>query len=285
MQVKKPENIKNIDSFYNYVKKLINNAIDTMMINKLINEIEAHVYIPLSFMNVAVIFVAESFEDICTFLKNVIFNNLVDFQYSILTLNNKYDENNYHKISLSLRFIWGKGCNQTIAIDLLKSILDKQGITNYNIMHLIGNNDCVLTVVDEGYKILNLILSTNDVNGTNDVKEFFTYTQNTRATIRFNDKDIKIIEIGNDQNANNLPLTDKLKNTCELIKTLKTIEIKYKLIEIAVSDLIYKVNEFDKFVRIIYEYAKNGIAIPLYKSIINPYNKFIEISTAWAQKL
>lgn len=293
MQIGVPQNIKDIDKYYSYAKEKINYAIERIQIEHLIGNVEAYVYVPLSFMNVAVIFTADEFTDICVLLKNLIANKVVEFQYSILAMNDAIGvTSSSHGISLSLRFIWKTNEGHVEAVKALEDILsDNQSLTadQYKITHLLGNNDCLLTVVGEGYTVLNMLFGEQNESNKK-INDFFRLVKNTRVSVRFDDVDIKIIEfVGQDkqsyksnENRNKNIIQQNPKTADELIKKLNELEENLGLI--GVQDLIYKVTEFEKFVRIIYEHAKNNIALPLYNSIIDPYNKFIMIALEWLKR-
>ncbi len=268
----------NIDAFYDHAQKMIDDIIGKAKKEKLIGDnVQAHVYLPLSFMDIAVIFTADDFVDICVLLKNLIEARSVYFQYSVLSMQGM-SENYKHKISISLRFIWEDDTEQADTINKLKTMLEKRGIdeNHHKITHLIGNNDCLLTVTDYGYDILKMLLESRKTSN-GEASGVFKKIKNTRASIRFNTEDIKIFEEKkkvpkvsiDDEDLSCSKLTDNLaaykKGASDLV--IRTI-----------NDLIYKIIEFEKFVRVIREHAKNRIAIPLYKSIRIPYRFFIELS-------
>lgn len=285
MQINKPNYIKTTKAFYEYANKAITNKInDIKRENTILDEVEAQIYVPLSFMNVAVIFTSDDFLNICTLLKNMVDSHLIDFQYSVLAMplmSNKLKQNS---ISLSLRFIWNTGISQKQVIDSLHKLLQnkcKISENEYHITHLMGNNDCLVTILDKGYTVLQYIMNVKAYSK----HMFFKYVKNIRATIRFDVDAVKIS--GNDVakctdiTVNNLEKIYSKKPLCDM---LTKVNKSSKLTEMAIQDLSYKIREFEKFMKITREHAKNKIAVPLYNTFISSYNAFIQTSEMWVSK-
>lgn len=280
MQIPLPKKCANLKEFYNYAVRLIDKVISELKDKGIIDDVEAKVYIPLSFMNVAVMFSAQSLNDICIIVKNMLFNKLAIFQYSVLCFPCNFDSNaNIGKeINISLRFIWKNHVDVAEAISLLKSALKDSGIDNYTINHLLGNNDGLLVVTEKGYKIISLILNSETV-----LSKFLDYVQNTRASINFSDNNIKLIELECKPNGktefkniiNDIhPYETKLLNALEKIR-----ENAPELKQGEINDIIYKVIEFGKFINVVSKHANKGIATPLFLSIRDPYKLFLSIAS------
>jgi len=279
MQISKPSDCIDIKTFYEYASEAINTTISELKSQNVIDDVEANIYIPLSFMNIAVIFYAKNLTDICNVVKNILHNKIASFQYSVLSfpkdfcLQHQTDKN----INISLRFIWKKHTNTKKVVDLLKDALSKAQICHYTINHLLGNNDGLLTVSGDGYKIIKMFL-----NKQNEFSEFIKHVENTRASIYFPDRDIKLVKLScicespaNYVADNSLIYVAEQKLINALIDLKKSSPLLQKS---DINDIIYKVTEFGKFINVVSKHARKGIATSLYLSIKSPYLLFLKIA-------
>ena len=294
MQIPTPAKDKNINNMYLFAKKLIN---DELKRAKYINDgVEAHIYIPLSFMSIAVIFVADSYVDICSLLKNMLAKKIIGYQYSILAVHDTGLPSTKDTLSLSMRFIWNRDKQNEYAdniISHLKEILHNEcNMTNndFKITHLMGNNDCLLTVVNEGYKVLTLLIEYELGKCKQSVKDFFEHVKNTRVSIRINEENIskdddeEDIKKSREEEINKFTgdaiiNLSKPWSTKDLLNTLdKFSENRTGLVRTTIIDLKYKIKEFEKFMNIIYEHAQSKISVQLYNSIVNTFKLFIKVA-------
>ena len=277
-QIKRPLNCKNIKDFFDYNVSSIKKVITELEEKGEIGKVIANVYVPFSFMNTAVIFYAENLTDICVVVKNIVHCKLADFQYSILSLpeNPKMLSSITKNVNISLRFIWKEQVDADHAVNILKESV--ASFKNATVNHLLGNNDCLLHVPEAGYKIISMIISPKDK-----FKDFMSMVENTRATISFPENSIKLIELHNNITVPSeyIDISDVTiqKNEKKLIRSLNTLKRKApELLKRDINDILYRVVEFSKFVKVINKHAEKGIAYPLYLSIKEPYELFLEMA-------
>lgn len=275
MQINKPEEGKTIKDFYKYTVKAIGKIIKKLKDKKLIGDVDYNVYIPLSFMNASIAFYASNYTDICIVIKNIIHSGLARFQYSVLSMPKQYGGllEPEKEINISLRFIWKENVNINNAINLLKDSLES--FKDKSINYLLGNNDCLLLVPNLGYRMLSLMLTPQG-----SFKEFLEYVENTRATINFPEKDIRLIKLSFDKGKNTLFTIDDsqiFQAETSLINKLKELKCNAPEFQQSdISDIIYRVNEFGKFMDVIKKHAVKGIATQLYLSMRDPYLLFLQ---------
>ena len=278
IQIERPLDCNTIKEFYDYSVDVINHTIKRAKDEKLINDIEADVYIPLNFMDVAVVFYAENFLDVCTIIKNIIHNKLAKFQYSVLSLTDTFNFDSSKEFDISLRFIWKDSCEAQSSINLLKTTLNNLNITEYSLNHLMGNNDCLLFVPKKGNDILSQYMNPNS-----EFSKFMKCVQNTRASISFSCDDINNLNLNYDVKTNrvlsfdNREIEERERQFFENLKHTKAELSEFEQNEI--NDIIYKAIEFSKFIDVIRKHALKGIATPLYLSIEKSYKMFLEIAT------
>lgn len=279
MQIERPEECNTIKSFYDHGVKIVNLTISEAHKKKLIGDIVADVYIPLNFMDIAVAFYADSFNDVCTIVKNIMHNKLAKFQYSVLSLDNTFDFDSSasKSLNISLRFIWEKNAEATNAVKMLQDALNSLKIDDFSISHLMGNNDSLLVVPQKGYIILEQY-----INPKSKFSQFMKEVQNARASLSFSCDDIIMfnveynIKTKKTVNFDNRELITKEKQFIQCLKEIKKCLSAFEKSEI--DDIIYRAIEFSKFVDVIRNHAVKGISGPLYYSIFNPYMMFLEIS-------
>ena len=280
MQIERPAHCDSIKKFYAYSVNKIQDTIEKVKQSGAIGNVEADVYIPLSFMNAAVVFYADNFTDICIIMKNIIANKLASYQYSVLYLSKgiNFEEIQPTKdINVSLRFIWKEHGRSQQSVKLLEDVLRKLNVENFSISHLMGNNDCLLTVPENGYRIVNILL-----NSDTDFSKFKENVENIRISINFPQKDVGIVDLKeNFENQLSYKICDEdiTAKENELINSLKSLKDELSNLEKSdVNDIIYRVFEFGKFMNVIKKHAIKGIATPLYLSMIKPYSLFLEIA-------
>lgn len=279
MQIDKPEECDSIKDFYDYSSQLINQVVTQCKARHLIDNVDVRFFIPFSFMSTAIIICADNLTDICTLIKNITFNKIANYQYSILSIPANSKSMSCRKnINISLRFIWRSGVDTNNAISLLKKSLKGISVDDYTINHLLGNNDCLLYVPLRGYEIINLFYNSNDF-----FDKFKTMVENTRATISFPDGDVVLkdfiplyktrsthIELNDDS----ILIAEK-----KLISSLNKIKANASpLQQNDINDVLYRINHFANFIEVIRKHACKGIATPLYFSMKDPYKLFLEMA-------
>ncbi len=276
MQFNEPQKCKSIKQLYKYSESCINKVIDTLRDKKLIENVDAKLYIPFSFMNIAVAFYSNSLTDICTVIKNILYNNLAKHQYSVLSTCDLDTSIRQDKgINISLRFIWKPNIQMNKAFDCLEKALSN--IEDYSINHLLGNNDCLLQINNSGYDIIDLIAKPHD-----SFKTFLNFVENTRVTISFPKKDIPFVNLKLKNKIHSLlheldlNLSQKQTVLIENLNSLRDASPEFQKNDI--NDVIYRVTEFNKFMNVLKKHSEKGIANQLYFSMKKPYNLFLDIS-------
>ena len=176
-------------------------------------------------------------------------------------------------INISLRFIWKENIDVNAAVSLLKESLES--FEEKTISYLLGNNDCLVLVPNLGYRILSMMLSPQGC-----FSDFLEYVENTRATINFPEKDVQFIDLKFDNVENTLLTIDDYQirqAETSLINKLNELKANSPQFQQSdISDVIYRVNEFGRFMDVIKKHAAKGIATQLYLSMRDPYLLFLQ---------